>query len=105
MPAGCARRGRPSGAAAERGVPGFGTSLRRRRVHQAAGGSSAASGRPPASSFGSGPVARSLVIRRAAWHGVGMRIGTVRATPVLVPLEAPYLWSYGALDGFSQTVV
>jgi glucarate dehydratase len=34
-----------------------------------------------------------------------MRIEAIRATPVLLPLEAPYLWSYGALDGFSKTVV
>jgi glucarate dehydratase len=34
-----------------------------------------------------------------------MKIRTIRATPILVPLEAPYLWSYGALDGFTKTVV
>ena len=34
-----------------------------------------------------------------------MRIEAIRATPILVPLEAPYLWSYGALDGFTKTVV
>ena len=34
-----------------------------------------------------------------------MKIRTIRATPILVPLEAPYLWSYGALDGFTRTVV
>lgn len=34
-----------------------------------------------------------------------MRIKSVRATPVLVPLEAPYVWSYGALDGFTKCVV
>jgi len=34
-----------------------------------------------------------------------MRIRTIRATPVLIPLEAPYLWSYGALDGFTKCVV
>jgi glucarate dehydratase len=32
-------------------------------------------------------------------------IRRIRATPVLIPLEAPYLWSYGALDGFTKTVV
>ena len=32
-------------------------------------------------------------------------IRTIRATPILVPLEAPYLWSYGMLDGFTKTVV
>lgn len=34
-----------------------------------------------------------------------MKIKSIRATPVLIPLEAPYLWSYGALDGFTKTVV
>jgi glucarate dehydratase len=34
-----------------------------------------------------------------------MKITALRATPVLIPLEAPYLWSYGALDGFTKTVV
>lgn len=33
------------------------------------------------------------------------KIKAIRATPILVPLEAPYLWSYGALDGFTKTVV
>jgi glucarate dehydratase len=34
-----------------------------------------------------------------------MKIAAIRATPVNIPLEAPYLWSYGALDGFSKTIV
>jgi glucarate dehydratase len=34
-----------------------------------------------------------------------MKIKAIRATPVLIPLEAPYLWSYGALDGFTKCVV
>ena len=34
-----------------------------------------------------------------------MKITAIRATPILVPLEAPYLWSYGALDGFGKCVV
>lgn len=34
-----------------------------------------------------------------------MKIARLRATPVLIPLEAPYLWSYGVLDGFSKTIV
>jgi glucarate dehydratase len=34
-----------------------------------------------------------------------MKITAIRATPVLIPLEAPYLWSYGALDGFTKCVV
>lgn len=34
-----------------------------------------------------------------------MKIKVIRATPVLIPLEAPYLWSYGALDGFTKCVV
>ena len=34
-----------------------------------------------------------------------MKITAVRATPVLIPLEAPYLWSYGALDAFTKCIV
>ena len=34
-----------------------------------------------------------------------MKIRSIKATPILVPLEAPYLWSYGALDGFTKCVV
>ena len=34
-----------------------------------------------------------------------MKIVAIRATPVLIPLEAPYIWSYGALDGFTKTIV
>ncbi|MGL6209260.1 MAG: hypothetical protein ACRC14_05445, partial [Paracoccaceae bacterium] len=34
-----------------------------------------------------------------------MKIRTIRATPVLIPLEAPYVWSYGVLDGFTKCVV
>jgi glucarate dehydratase len=34
-----------------------------------------------------------------------MKIKSIRATPILIPLEAPYLWSYGALDGFTKSVV
>jgi glucarate dehydratase len=34
-----------------------------------------------------------------------MKITAIRATPILVPLEAPYLWSYGALDGFTKCIV
>jgi glucarate dehydratase len=34
-----------------------------------------------------------------------MQIKAIRATPVLIPLEAPYLWSYGALAGFTKTIV
>jgi glucarate dehydratase len=34
-----------------------------------------------------------------------MKIKSITATPVLIPLEAPYLWSYGALDGFTKCVV
>lgn len=34
-----------------------------------------------------------------------MKITAIRATPVNIPLEAPYLWSYGALGGFSKTIV
>ena len=34
-----------------------------------------------------------------------MKIVRIRATPVLIPLEAPYVWSYGVLDGFTKCVV
>lgn len=34
-----------------------------------------------------------------------MKIVSIKATPVNLPLEAPYLWSYGALGGFSKTIV
>ena len=34
-----------------------------------------------------------------------MKITAIRATPVLIPLEAPYIWSYGILDGFTKCVV
>lgn len=34
-----------------------------------------------------------------------MKITAIRATPVNIPLEAPYLWAYGALGGFSKTIV
>ena len=33
-----------------------------------------------------------------------MKITAIRATPVNIPLEAPYLWSYGSLAGFSKTI-
>ena len=34
-----------------------------------------------------------------------MKITAIRATPVDLPLEAPYLWSYGSLAGFSKAIV
>lgn len=34
-----------------------------------------------------------------------MKITAIRAIPVNLPLELPYLWSYGALAGFSKTIV
>jgi glucarate dehydratase len=34
-----------------------------------------------------------------------VRITAIRATPVNIPLDAPYLWSYGSLAGFSKTIV
>jgi len=34
-----------------------------------------------------------------------MKITAIRATPVNIPLELPYLWSHGALAGFSKTIV
>ncbi|MEQ9259822.1 MAG: mandelate racemase/muconate lactonizing enzyme family protein [Roseovarius sp.] len=34
-----------------------------------------------------------------------MKITSIRATPILVPLEAPYVWSYGLLDGFTKCIV
>jgi glucarate dehydratase len=38
-------------------------------------------------------------------RGDALKIRAIRCTPVNIPLEAPYLWSYGALDGFSKTIV
>lgn len=43
--------------------------------------------------------------RATACEGLALKIKSIRATPILLPLEAPYLWSYGALDGFTKTVV
>ena len=34
-----------------------------------------------------------------------MKITAVRATPINVPLEAPYRWSYGAFPGFSKSII
>ena len=34
-----------------------------------------------------------------------MKITSLRATPINLPLEAPYLWSYGSLAGFSKTIL
>jgi glucarate dehydratase len=34
-----------------------------------------------------------------------MKIKAIRATPVNIPLELPYRWSYGSLAGFSKTIV
>lgn len=34
-----------------------------------------------------------------------MKITAIRATPVNIPLEAPYVWSYGTLPGFSKCIV
>jgi glucarate dehydratase len=34
-----------------------------------------------------------------------LKIVEIRATPVNIPLEAPYLWSYGSLAGFTKTIV
>jgi glucarate dehydratase len=34
-----------------------------------------------------------------------MKITAIRATPINLPLEAPYLWSFGWLPGSSRTVV
>jgi glucarate dehydratase len=34
-----------------------------------------------------------------------MRIARVKATPVNLPLEAPYVWVFGELPGFSVTIV
>lgn len=34
-----------------------------------------------------------------------MRIRAIRATPVNLPLEAPYVWVFGELPGFSVTIV
>jgi len=34
-----------------------------------------------------------------------MKITAIRATPINLPLEAPYEWVFGELPGFSQTIV
>ncbi len=34
-----------------------------------------------------------------------MRITAIRATPINLPLEAPYVWAFGELPGFSPTIV
>ncbi|PZO81962.1 MAG: chloromuconate cycloisomerase [Mesorhizobium amorphae] len=34
-----------------------------------------------------------------------MKIRSIKATPINSRLEAPYLWVFGELDGFSQTIV
>jgi glucarate dehydratase len=34
-----------------------------------------------------------------------MKITAIRATPVNLPLEAPYLWALGEHPGFSKTIV
>jgi glucarate dehydratase len=34
-----------------------------------------------------------------------MKITSIRATPILVPLEAPYVWSYGLLDAFTKCII
>ncbi len=34
-----------------------------------------------------------------------MRIEKVEATPVNIPLEAPYLWSVDSLAGFSKVII
>ena len=34
-----------------------------------------------------------------------MKITAIRATPINLPIEAPYLWSFGWLPGSSRTVV
>jgi len=43
--------------------------------------------------------------RRSGRGGDVVKITALRATPVNIPLEAPYLWSYGSLAGFSKTIV
>jgi len=35
----------------------------------------------------------------------GVRIRAIRATPINIPLEAPYRWSVGVYPGFSKTIV
>lgn len=35
----------------------------------------------------------------------GVQISAIRATPVNIPLEAPYRWSVGVYPGFSKTII
>src|SRR5690242_760875 len=37
--------------------------------------------------------------------GLAMKIRKVTATPINFRLEAPYVWAFGELDGFSPTIV
>src|SRR6516165_7128716 len=63
----------------------------------------------PPSAKRSAPMWRSGARRsaREAWsHGdPTMKITAIRATPINLPIEAPYLWSFGWLPGSSRTVV
>ena len=34
-----------------------------------------------------------------------MKIAAIRTTPVNIPLEAPYVWAFGELPGFTRTIV
>jgi glucarate dehydratase len=34
-----------------------------------------------------------------------MRIASIKATPINLPLDAPYVWAFGELPGFSVTIV
>ncbi|MEL7543336.1 MAG: mandelate racemase/muconate lactonizing enzyme family protein [Pseudomonadota bacterium] len=34
-----------------------------------------------------------------------MKITAIRATPINVPLDAPYVWSYGRFPGFTQSII
>ena len=34
-----------------------------------------------------------------------MKIRRITATPINLPLEAPYIWAFGELPGFSVTIV
>src|ERR1700741_1771398 len=38
-------------------------------------------------------------------HGDEMKIRRITATPINLKLEAPYVWVFGELDGFSPTIV
>ena len=44
-----------------------------------------------------------MIAAPSPWAGIGAT--AIRATPVNIPLKAPYRWSVGIYPGFSKTIV